>query len=83
MKKSENKFTVKFTLSSQNVLPGCELVVNQNASYALIDSNMSVNLQNKGVHSRSISKPERGLFALCSLIIRSLFASKAKEQRLY
>ena len=46
--KSENKFTVKFTLISQNVLPGCELVVNQNTSCALIDSNMSVNLQNKG-----------------------------------
>ena len=47
MNKSENKFTDKFALSSQNVHPRCELVVNQNASYALIYSNMSVNLRNK------------------------------------
>lgn len=44
MKKSENKFTVKFAISSQNVPPACELIVNQNALYALINSVMSVNL---------------------------------------
>jgi hypothetical protein len=46
MKISGNKFTDKFALSSQNIRLGCELVVNQNASYAMNINNMSVNLRN-------------------------------------
>lgn len=56
MKKSENKFTVKFTISSQSVLPGCELIVNQNASYILIISNMVVTLKNKQGNGTMLSK---------------------------
>ena len=47
MNKSGNKFTVKFAISSQNKQWGCELIVNQNVSYALTISIFSVNLKNK------------------------------------
>jgi hypothetical protein len=49
MKNSGNKFTVKFAISSQNERHSCELIVNQNGSYALNDSNMNVNLKCAGI----------------------------------
>lgn len=84
MKKPDNKFTIKFALSSRNVLPVCELVVNPNASYALNNSNMGVNLWNKqDMWQRAKNKEQRTespmLHALCPLVrtigfVRSLFA---------
>jgi len=81
MKKTGNKVTLKVSLSSQNERSGCELVVNQNASYALINNNLSVPLRNKqGKHQ----KPEyhdaaygfiHSLFALNPLFFR--FKSEA------
>jgi hypothetical protein len=71
MNKFGNKFTVKFAISSQKQHLGCELIVNQNASYALNNSNMSVNLINKqGIFHVTNSVFVRSLFALCSLTKR-------------
>ena len=83
MNKSENKFTDKFALSSQNVHPRCELVVNQNASYALIYSNMSVNLRNKQGMMQSLqfnvtnSGFVRSLSAFYGLFIRLISEGSA------
>jgi len=84
MNKSENKFTVKVTRSSQNAHRDCELIVNQNTLNKLIYSNINMNLRNKqeplllqhffltrsGFSLLNGTGFVRSLFALCSLIVR-------------
>jgi hypothetical protein len=95
MKNSRNKFTIKFALSSQYTLQSCELVVNQNVSYALIHNIISVNLINKqGTTSFTKGQTIPSFFnslipSLKKVFIRSLFAHyslmvrfTAKKQRL-
>jgi hypothetical protein len=80
MKNSRNKFTVKFALSSQYTLQRCELVVNQNVSYALIHNIISVNLINKHVATILSSLHwltpifDSFILSLKKVFIRSLFA---------
>ena len=89
MEKTENKFTVKFALSSQYSLQISELVVNQNALYALIYSIISVNLRNKQAATISsftllLKKVfVRSLFAHYSLIVRSKGEETAFIMNLY